>query len=136
MSRAPTWTADMDADMNALLDGGKTMRQVAEYLTAKYGRPFTKNGVIGRRFRTTPHELRQKRRPKVDLFGKSLDELESRDCRFPFGDEAPYRFCGKRVKSGSSYCEYHHSITWKPAEKPNPATAFKAGRPRHMEKAA
>lgn len=123
------WTAEVDAEMYALLDQQKTTRQVAEFLSAKYGVEVTRNMVIGRRYRKQPRP----RRLKVDLFGKSLDELQDKDCRYPHGEGLPYRFCGKPHKAGSSYCEHHHSIVWKPAEKPNPTTAFKAGRPRHLQ---
>ena len=46
---------------------------------------------------------------------KSLIELESEDCRYPFGDET-FLFCGEVKREKSSYCEFHHRLCWiKPA---------------------
>lgn len=130
------WTPEIDAEIAALLGLNKSMREVADFLSVKYGVPVTRNMVIGRRFRTNPNP----RRIKVDLFGKSLDELNDKDCRFAVsGDTVPYRFCGKRVQAGSSYCPHHHGIAWKKAEPPEkrePNTMFKAGKPRHLMVAA
>ena len=73
----------------------------------------------------------------MDLFGKGIEELGDKDCRMPFGEGVPYRFCAKKVLPGSSYCPACHAKAWRPAEKPNPVTVFRAGRPKHLaEKAA
>lgn len=41
-----------------------------------------------------------------------LDDLEANHCRFPNGEKAPYTFCGKQKKKGSSFCPDHHSICY------------------------
>lgn len=46
----------------------------------------------------------------------SIDDLASKMCRQPYGD-GPFRFCGHKVKEGSSYCPYHHQINWRPINK-------------------
>lgn len=43
----------------------------------------------------------------------SLLELESNDCRYPYGD-GPYTFCGHPKDEGSSYCVPHETLTHKP----------------------
>jgi len=51
-------------------------------------------------------------RPRIehDLREKALhlefDELESRHCRFPYGD-GPFTFCGHPKLANTSYCEAH-----------------------------
>lgn len=47
----------------------------------------------------------------------SLMDLERHHCRFPLGD-GPHTFCGNERKQGSSYCSYHHNLTWAEAPKP------------------
>jgi len=43
---------------------------------------------------------------------KTLLELEGGDCRYPFGDSAPYLFCGDLAQDKSSYCPRHHRMCW------------------------
>jgi hypothetical protein len=45
---------------------------------------------------------------------KTLLELEDGDCRYPFGESAPYLFCGDPAQDKSSYCAGHHEICFKP----------------------
>lgn len=47
----------------------------------------------------------------------SLLELESGDCRYPYGgdkDGEEITFCGHPRRRGSSYCAPHFSLTWGP----------------------
>jgi hypothetical protein len=53
---------------------------------------------------------------------KTLMELEDNDCRFPFGDSAPFLFCGDPAQDKSSYCTHHHTECWHPVQ-PKPAKA-------------
>jgi hypothetical protein len=48
------------------------------------------------------------------MIGRQLMELGPDDCRYPFGDSAPFTFCGDAAIVGSSYCELHHLICTKP----------------------
>lgn len=50
------------------------------------------------------------------MIGRQLMELEPDDCRYPFGDSAPFTFCGDAALVGSSYCEVHHLLCTKPQE--------------------
>ncbi len=40
----------------------------------------------------------------------SLLDLTAETCRFPFGTEAPFLFCGHPTIEGSSYCGHHKLI--------------------------
>jgi len=43
---------------------------------------------------------------------KRILDLEDGDCRFPFGESAPYLFCGDPAQEKSSYCPAHHVKCW------------------------
>lgn len=53
---------------------------------------------------------------KTEVAGEDKDErctihtLTHRTCRWPLGDpkQPDFRFCGKKKKFGSPYCEQHH----------------------------
>jgi hypothetical protein len=62
--------------------------------------------------------------------GLQLMELGPDDCRYPFGDSAPFTFCGDTAIVGSSYCELHHTICTRPPglamkDKPHFAAAIR-----------
>ena len=40
----------------------------------------------------------------------TLENLEPHHCRFPYGNRAPFQFCGHEPREGSSYCEHHALI--------------------------
>jgi GcrA cell cycle regulator len=42
-----------------------------------------------------------------------LADLKPHDCRYPFGDAAPFSFCGHGRMAGSSYCFEHLCLTRK-----------------------
>lgn len=52
--------------------------------------------------------------PQLDFLEFSFDQMaeDTRACRYPHGDKVPYLFCGQLTKDGSSYCTYHHSVTY------------------------
>lgn len=95
----------------------------AEELTVgqRFARSQAKLAAL-RAKRSIEREKRQKRlsenprakfyRPKIenDLSERALhlefDELESRHCRFPYG-EGPFTFCGHPKLANTSYCEAH-----------------------------
>jgi GcrA cell cycle regulator len=51
---------------------------------------------------------------ELQFVGVSLLELGPHDCRYPQGDAVPYRFCGQPKREGSSYCPYHHALSYHP----------------------
>lgn len=42
----------------------------------------------------------------------TFGELLFSDCRYPFGDRAPFTFCGKPKLENSPYCDEHTRIAW------------------------
>jgi GcrA cell cycle regulator len=48
----------------------------------------------------------------------SIVELDASTCRWPVGDPrtSSFGYCGHPAKVGSSYCEGHHAIAYRPAE--------------------
>ena len=48
-----------------------------------------------------------------DFLGVGLMELDNNCCRFP-DDSEPYVFCGQPAIEHSSYCKYHHRISYFP----------------------
>lgn len=52
--------------------------------------------------------------------GVSLTELDNHTCRWPMGDprDDNFCFCGKKVRSGQTYCEEHAAVAYvKPMKK-------------------
>lgn len=41
----------------------------------------------------------------------SLDDLTSTTCRWPYGDRAPFTFCGCSAPEGKAYCAPHHALS-------------------------
>ena len=48
-----------------------------------------------------------------DFLGVGLMELDNNCCRFP-DDSEPYLFCGQPAIEHSSYCHYHHRLSYHP----------------------
>jgi len=50
-----------------------------------------------------------------------VDLLSLKDCmcRWPLGDpqDETFRFCGRRTRNGSSYCEHHARIAYQPVQR-------------------
>lgn len=44
---------------------------------------------------------------------KLLDDLNERDCRFPYGD-GPFTFCARPKVSGLPYCRQHAQVCYQP----------------------
>lgn len=44
----------------------------------------------------------------------SLTELDNHTCRWPLGDpkDADFHFCGRKVKTGQTYCEEHSAVAY------------------------
>ena len=45
--------------------------------------------------------------PPPPSLGIPLTQLNGHHCRWPYGERAPYEFCGHPQLLGSSYCPYH-----------------------------
>lgn len=101
---------------------GLPSRQVELSVEERYARNQAKLAALRIRRAAEAKKTREKRRageqlfkpyrPRVenDLSEKALhlefDELESRHCRFPYGD-GPFTFCGHPKLTNTSYCESH-----------------------------
>jgi len=42
--------------------------------------------------------------------GLSLLDIGAEDCRFPYGDNPPYTFCGHPIEPGKAYCKEHQTL--------------------------
>lgn len=71
----------------------------------------------------------------ADVAPLNLDILQLRDttCRFPYGDEPPFTFCGHPVKPDRPYCEAHCRIVYQPRGARN-LTVEEAERRSHSAK--
>lgn len=58
-----------------------------------------------------------------DFLGVGIMGLEKHRCRFP-DDSEPYLFCGQPTRDKSSYCNYHHRLSYHPIT-PNKRTIGK-----------
>lgn len=120
-----TWTPERTKSLIQLWAEGYSARKIAEKLEL-----HSRSMVIGkvRRLALPAPEVKlataaritqvRKRRqrlaaipvPADNLSEKALhlefDELESRHCRFPYGD-GPFTFCGHPKLANTSYCEAH-----------------------------
>ncbi len=67
-----------------------------------------------------PESVADKRTEKVYRENISLTELDNHTCRWPLGDpkDDDFRFCGRKVKTGQTYCEEHSAVAYvKPIRK-------------------
>lgn len=120
-----TWTPERTKSLIQLWAEGHSARRIAEKLELR-----SRSAVIGkvRRLDLPTPEVKlataaritqvRKRRPRFaaipvpadNLSEKALhlefDQLESRHCRFPYG-EGPYTYCGHPKLANTSYCEAH-----------------------------
>lgn len=132
------WTPDIDRALTKwYLGEGKSLKQCAELIKARYGVTFSNGAVSGRvhklkiqKGRPVPApEAKPKRssitnlpitgelaptyKPKVietaaPPLRKTLMQLKSRECVWPVTAGAPHFFCGHRTYQESRYCETHH----------------------------
>ena len=42
--------------------------------------------------------------------GIAIEDLTHAHCRFPYGDSAPFSFCGCTPAPDSVYCAFHHAL--------------------------
>jgi hypothetical protein len=46
----------------------------------------------------------------VEPLHLTFEQLVSDSCRYPYGDNTPFTFCGHRVQAESSYCPHHKML--------------------------
>lgn len=129
----PTWTEDRTAALERLWGEGYSASLLAKRLgatrsavlgkarrlnlpsrksmvQAKRGRPKQPHGgglkphVFGKPKSLVPVPPTPPKAEAAPVGTKTFQQLGWRDCRWPFGDGPPYRFCGKPQQPGSSYC--------------------------------
>lgn len=61
---------------------------------------------------TTP--IAEKTEPIIEETNIPLVKLDNHTCRWPLGDprDDDFCFCGKRIKTGQTYCEEHAAIAY------------------------
>jgi GcrA cell cycle regulator len=47
---------------------------------------------------------------EIEPLNLDLLDLNSNDCRYPYGDAAPFRFCGHPAIEGKAYCLSHLAL--------------------------
>ena len=93
------WTDEMVEDLKKMWKKGLTTNEIAKNLGV------SKNSIVGK-----VHRLNLTK----------LTELDNHSCRWPIGDpkDDNFCFCGKKVKSGQTYCEEHSALAYvKPVKK-------------------
>jgi len=65
------------------------------------------------------HESAKESTPFVEETNIPLVKLDNHTCRWPLGDprDDDFCFCGKRVKTGQTYCEEHAAVAYVKAGK-------------------
>lgn len=126
----PPWNAEEDKILLERSALGDTMAQIAARINKAFNTARTRMSVSGRihRLRNSTAENRKKYAAKTKqttLLPKSISpaplpmtepapenlitlmELKADSCRWPYGDKAPYKFCGQKICGSRSYCQTH-----------------------------
>ena len=62
----------------------------------------------------TKEEVAKVETPAVEELNIPLVKLDNHTCRWPLGDprDEDFCFCGKKIKTGQTYCEEHSAIAY------------------------
>jgi GcrA cell cycle regulator len=154
-----TWTDEQSTALIEMLASGKSYAEIAAGLNERFSTNYSRNAACGKGFRLQvraipkPKAIRKPRKrqePRITVSKPvvrteeirircaeieprhlTLEQLESNDCRYPFG-EGPFTFCGRQIEEGRSYCPEHQ---WLATTRPR--TTSEAGtenRARHMRR--
>lgn len=65
--------------------------------------------------RYLPWEAKRPQKPKrrPALPGLTIWQLQDHHCRWPIGEDPPYRFCGTDKQPGQPYCAEHTKLAFK-----------------------
>ena len=133
-----TWEAPGLNERLMQLHAGKghefsTFQQMAGQLSDEFNLHITKSAVVGRarRLGLPPRLSFVRRKPKkpelkspdlkpsapvqsADSAPRNLTlyELGYHDCRWPYGETAPFLFCGNPTHKDSSWCRKHHKMAY------------------------
>lgn len=73
--------------------------------------------INGKKWQSIESEADQEKRNKKMYAikpaspGLTLEALKPGECRFPYGDQVPYHFCGNKTEKGVVYCPAHHDMS-------------------------
>ncbi len=136
------WTAERDAKLQLLMEGGVSMPQAAKILET------TRNAIIGRLHRlkvrsSFAHAIpnHANRKPRIKKPGTvpdfplvsvpvptslwvSLMDLNADGCKWIKGDK-PFFYCGVPREGHRDYCPYHCSIAFRPDTRPFKARSLR-----------
>jgi len=132
------WTPDAITRFRQLLAEGHSAKNIAPIMTRDFGVEFTTGSCNGKAWRlgrpdsaTGARRYRPPRSPRrnpdthwIAPFAKptprkavgtlGIMDLDSTTCRWPFGDDPPYLYCGDTPFDGSPYCRKHTKLAWAP----------------------
>ena len=130
------WTDEQSAALQALLAAGISYSEIAATINERFNTNFSRNAACGKGHRLqvkAPQKPKaipkqRERRPSIAAAKPiprveeirircaaieprhlTLDQLETNDCRYPFGDN-PFTFCGRLNLDGRSYCVEHFRL--------------------------
>lgn len=137
---AREWTSEAFSHAKRLWQAGKSGRQISEQLAEKLNFVASRSAVIGMMHRehiktpVLPKSGRGRPQappapvPKPRLVYRAppapdpidepagprlkLIDLTSDTCRFPYGETAPFLFCGAAVQGELSYCPFHCRVAY------------------------
>jgi len=142
MTRRDAWPDAMIARLRELhANDDMSFAAIADALNREFHTKLTKNSCIGKarrlaltmRAHTNPPPRKPKRhtpppkpRPpvipawKVDpvpalpaASGRlTIYQLRQNTCRYPFGEQMPYSYCGNTTGLSSSWCPYHKGVVY------------------------
>jgi hypothetical protein len=136
---ANIWPRERCEFLHALWQSGYSFSQVAKFINEAFGVELTRSSVAGKVGRMGLHAkdrvckqsptlrvIRAQRSlsaaaskparepPRVPLKPRMIDilELSKFTCRYPYGSEPPYLYCGCPPLKGSPYCVDHTELCW------------------------
>lgn len=137
------WADEHSEALVTMLANGMSFAEIAAALNDRFKTNYTRNAACGKGFRLkvrAPAKIRAPRKPRNRKLGRApavksinkaeeirlrcveieprhltLEQLAHNDCRYPFGEEAPYTFCGRHVVKDRPYCLEHQKLVTTPS---------------------
>lgn len=96
----------------------KTTKAVKSPINATNNKPVAEN-TSKKIKKDAPIEPSKPVQPIVEETNIPLVKLDNHTCRWPLGDprDDEFCFCGKRIKTGQTYCEEHAAVAYVKAGK-------------------
>ena len=129
--RSNSWPeAHITALREHVAAGSGSYREIAHLINSAFGTSYTRTAILAKVSRlglaathkgatavpltTAQIAARLERAPVLDIaepLNLELVELTNGQCRYPFGDHAPFTFCGRSVmQKGHPYCAQHTKL--------------------------